>query len=227
MNISFVVAFWGGVLSFFSPCILPLIPIYLSYITGVSMYDVNSSPGRFTVLSKVFFFIIGFSLVFSLLGASISLLGNWLFTYRYLLNRIGGIILIIFGVSFLGLLRLPFLYREVKLNVKVTGGYLGAFIFGFIFALGWTPCVTPILSSILIYASTEDSVYRGFLLLFFYALGIGIPFILVAIFIDSYLKNISKIKKILPYMSSLGGVFLILVGVYMLLGKTISQIFPW
>lgn len=227
MNISFILAFWGGILSFFSPCILPLIPIYLSYITGVSMYEVNTSLGRFNVLSRVVTFVIGFSLVFSLLGASASLLGSWLFTYKDLLNRIGGIVLVIFGISFLGLLKLPFLYREVKLNVRATGGYVGAFIFGFIFALGWTPCVTPILSSILIYASTEDSIYRGFLLLFFYALGIGIPFILVAIFIDAYLRNMSKIKKILPYMSSIGGIFLILVGVYMILGKTISQIFPW
>jgi len=222
---SFLIAFWGGVLSFFSPCILPLIPVYLSYVTGVSMYDRDISDARFTVLGKVLVFVIGFSLVFSLLGASASLLGNWLFTYRDILNRIGGVIIIIFGLSFLGLLKIPFLYREIKPDVKVTGGYLGAFIMGFIFALGWTPCVTPILSSILMYAVTEDSVYRGFLLLFFYALGIGVPFILVALFIDNYLKNISRVKKILPYMSFLGGIFLILIGIYMLSGKMLSQLF--
>lgn len=225
MNISFIIAFWGGILSFFSPCILPLIPVYLSYITGVSMYDINNTNKRFTLLSKILVFVIGFSLVFSLLGASVSFIGNWLFMYKYTLNKIGGVILIIFGLSFTGLLKIPFLYKEVKPNIKITGGYLGAFIFGLIFALGWTPCVTPILSSILMYAVGENSAYRGFLLLLFYALGIGVPFILIGIFIDSYLKNMSKFKKILPYMSYIGGIFLILIGIYMVLGKTLSQIF--
>lgn len=223
MNVSFLLAFWGGIISFFSPCILPLVPAYLSYISGVSLQELSSS--RRTLVIKVLIFIFGFSLFFSLLGASASFLGNWLFIYRDLLNRIGGVILIIFGVSFLGFVKLPFLYRETRINLKITGGYIGAFLLGLVFALGWTPCVTPILSSIFLYATKEESVSKGTLLLFSYALGMGIPFFLVAWFIDVFLKNTSKIKKVLPYISYVSGVFLIFMGTFLLFGKMFSQIF--
>ncbi|MGC8970801.1 MAG: cytochrome c biogenesis CcdA family protein [bacterium] len=223
MNISLLLAFWGGIISFFSPCILPLVPLYLSYISGISLQELSSS--RKTLILKVLVFIFGFSIFFSLLGASASFLGNWLLIYRDLLNRIGGIILILFGISFLGILKIPFLYREARINLKTTGGYLGAFLLGFVFALGWTPCVTPILSSIFLFATREESVHRGILLLFSYALGIGIPFILVALFIDVFLRNTSRIKKVLPYLSFISGIFLIVMGVFMLLGKIFSQIF--
>ncbi|MBC7321495.1 sulfite exporter TauE/SafE family protein [bacterium] len=223
MNISFLLAFWGGVISFFSPCILPLVPVYLSYISGVSLQEMTSS--RRTLIIKVLIFVLGFSIFFSLLGASASFLGSWLFVYRDLLSRIGGVILIIFGISFLGLMRIPFLYREARINLKGTGGYLGAFLLGLVFAVGWTPCVTPILSSIFLYATREESVYRGILLLFFYALGIGVPFFLVALFIDVFLKNTNRIRRILPYVSYISGIFLILMGVFLLFGKMFSQIF--
>lgn len=223
MDVSFLLAFWGGIISFFSPCILPLVPVYLSYISGVSLQELTSS--RKVLIIKVSIFIFGFSIFFSLLGASASFLGNWLFIYRDLLNRIGGLILIIFGISFLGLLKFPFLYREAKINLKVTGGYLGAFLLGLVFAIGWTPCVTPILSSIFLYATREESVYKGVLLLFFYALGIGVPFFLVALFIDVFLKNIGRVRRILPYVSYISGIFLILMGMFLLFGKMFSQIF--
>jgi len=223
MSISLFLAFWGGIISFFSPCILPLVPLYLSYISGISLQELTSS--RKTLIFKVLVFILGFSIFFSLLGASASFLGNWLLIYRDLLNRIGGVILILFGISFLGILKIPFLYREARINLKTTGGYLGAFLLGFVFALGWTPCVTPILSSIFLFATREESLYRGILLLFSYALGIGIPFILVAFFIDTFLKNTSRIKKVLPYVSFVSGIFLIVIGVFMLFGKMLSQIF--
>jgi len=216
-------AFWGGIISFFSPCILPLIPVYLSYISGVSVSQLVTS--RKAVLVKVLIFVLGFSTFFSLLGGSASMLGSWLLVYRDLLNRVGGVILIIFGVSFLGILKIPFLYRETRITLRATGGYLGAFLLGFVFALGWTPCVTPILSSIFLYATREESVYRGILLLFFYALGIGLPFILVAIFIDSFLRNTARIKKVLPYVSFISGIFLIGMGLLMVFGKMLSQIF--
>jgi len=223
MYVSFLLAFWGGIISFFSPCILPLIPVYLSYISGVSVSQLVTS--RKAVLVKVLIFVLGFSIFFSLLGGSASMLGSWLLVYRDLLNRVGGVILIIFGVSFLGILKIPFLYRETRITLRATGGYLGAFLLGFVFALGWTPCVTPILSSIFLYATREESVYRGILLLFFYALGIGLPFILVAIFIDSFLRNTARIKKVLPYVSFISGIFLIGMGLLMVFGKMLSQIF--
>jgi cytochrome c-type biogenesis protein len=223
MYVSFLLAFWGGIISFFSPCILPLIPVYLSYISGVSVSQLVTS--RKAVLVKVLIFVLGFSTFFSLLGGSASMLGSWLLVYRDLLNRVGGVILIIFGVSFLGILKIPFLYRETRITLRATGGYLGAFLLGFVFALGWTPCVTPILSSIFLYATREESVYRGILLLFFYALGIGLPFILVAIFIDSFLRNTARIKKVLPYVSFISGIFLIGMGLLMVFGKMLSQIF--
>lgn len=223
MNLSFLLAFWGGIISFFSPCILPLIPIYLSYISGVSIQELSFS--RKTLVIKVVIFILGFSLFFSLLGVSASFIGGWLFIYRELLNRIGGVILIVFGISFLGFIKIPFLYREARIKLKVTGGYIGAFLLGFVFALGWTPCVTPILSSIFLYATKEESLYRSVLLLFLYALGIGIPFFLVALFIDTFLKNTSKLRKMLPYLSYVSGLFLIFMGILLLYGKTFSQIF--
>jgi len=223
MYVSFLLAFWGGIISFFSPCILPLIPVYLSYISGVSVSQLVTS--RKAVLVKVLIFVLGFSTFFSLLGGSASMLGSWLLVYRDLLNRVGGVILVIFGVSFLGILKIPFLYRETRITLRATGGYLGAFLLGFVFALGWTPCVTPILSSIFLYATREESVYRGILLLFFYALGIGLPFILVAIFIDSFLRNTARIKKVLPYVSFISGIFLIGMGLLMVFGKMLSQIF--
>jgi cytochrome c-type biogenesis protein len=223
MYVSFLLAFWGGIISFFSPCILSLIPVYLSYISGVSVSQLVTS--RKAVLVKVLIFVLGFSTFFSLLGGSASMLGSWLLVYRDLLNRVGGVILIIFGVSFLGILKIPFLYRETRITLRATGGYLGAFLLGFVFALGWTPCVTPILSSIFLYATREESVYRGILLLFFYALGIGLPFILVAIFIDSFLRNTARIKKVLPYVSFISGIFLIGMGLLMVFGKMLSQIF--
>ncbi|MCX7796048.1 MAG: cytochrome c biogenesis protein CcdA [bacterium] len=223
MNISFLLAFWGGIVSFFSPCILPLVPVYLSYISGVSLQELSSS--KRTLMIKVVIFILGFSLFFSFLGASASFLGNLLFFYRDLLNRIGGVILIIFGISFLGLIKIPFLYREARINFKATGGYIGAFLLGLVFALGWTPCVTPILSSIFLYATKEESIYRGILLLFFYALGIGMPFFLVTLFIDLFLRNMVRIRKILPYISYISGIFLIIMGVLLLYGKMLSQIF--
>jgi cytochrome c-type biogenesis protein len=197
--------------------------VYLSYISGVSVSQLVTS--RKAVLVKVLIFVLGFSTFFSLLGGSASMLGSWLLVYRDLLNRVGGVILIIFGVSFLGILKIPFLYRETRITLRATGGYLGAFLLGFVFALGWTPCVTPILSSIFLYATREESVYRGILLLFFYALGIGLPFILVAIFIDSFLRNTARIKKVLPYVSFISGIFLIGMGLLMVFGKMLSQIF--
>lgn len=224
-NISSLLAFWGGIISFFSPCILPLIPLYISYISGVSSYSLSIERSRFFVITRVLVFILGFSLVFTALGASASFIGNWLMSYREIFLRIGGIILIIFGISFLGVLKMPFLYREFKINIKGIGGYFGAFLLGMVFALGWTPCVTPILSSILIFAATENSISRGMWLLFMYALGLGIPFIIVAIFFEKYLKSASRIRKLIPYISFGGGIFIIIVGILMLSGKMFTQIF--
>jgi cytochrome c-type biogenesis protein len=224
-SISFLLAFWGGIVSFFSPCILPLIPLYISYISGVSSYSPEIEHSRSFLIARVLVFVLGFSFVFMALGASASFIGNWIMNYREIFLRAGGIILIIFGVSFLGVFKIPFLYREFKINIKGVGGYLGAFILGMTFALGWTPCVTPILSSILIFAATEDSVYKGMWLLFIYALGLGIPFIVVAIFWERYVKNVSRIRRFIPYISFVGGIFIIIVGILMLSGKMFTQIF--
>ncbi|MGC9063693.1 MAG: cytochrome c biogenesis CcdA family protein [bacterium] len=224
-NISLLVAFWGGIISFFSPCILPLIPLYISYISGVSSYSSEIRRSRSFLITRVLVFVLGFSLIFTILGASASFIGNWIMNYSGIFLRIGGIILIIFGVSFLGILKIPFLFREFKINIKGIGGFFESFLLGMTFALGWTPCVTPILSSILILAATQTSIYKGMMMLFVYALGLGIPFIVVAIFWERYIANASKIRRIIPYISFIGGVFIIVVGIFMVLGRMFTQIF--
>jgi len=182
-KVSLLMAFGGGLLSFFSPCVLPVIPSYISYITGISFEDLTGEQDRrrirMVTLKNSLLFIAGFSFVFILLGASSSFLGSVLFEYQEAVRKIGGVLIVIMGCYIAGILKIGFLSRDKRLHLRnKPAGLLGSFLVGIAFAAGWTPCIGPILGSILLYAGTAGSVASGIELLTAYALGLGLPFLL-------------------------------------------------
>jgi cytochrome c-type biogenesis protein len=210
-------ALGAGILSFLSPCVLPIFPSYLSFITGLSFSElsgsVNNIRTRRAIILNALCFIFGFSLVFMSLGASFSLLGQLLFDYQQILRKVGGVMVILFGLYIAGFLKFPFLTRTFQFELKDRpAGYLGAFIVGVTFAAGWTPCVGPILGSILLYASTAKTAYTGIMMLGAYSLGLAIPFFLSALALNRFLDYFDRYKRLIPVVSTVGGVFLVFVG---------------
>jgi len=211
-NISFLMAFSAGVLSFISPCVLPLVPAYLAYMSGISLK--GSGDIRNITFANSASFILGFSIIFVMLGATATILGSALYGYRDLIRQAGGVIVIVLGVYITGILKLPFLDMERKLQIKhKPAGLIGSFLVGVTFAVGWTPCVGPILASILLMASTAKSVYLGIMLLIFYSLGLGVPFLLSSLAINSFLVYFERVKKYLWLINYISGIFLIIIGV--------------
>jgi len=223
-SISPFVAFGAGILSFFSPCVLPLIPAYISFVTGLSLDKLREPDGTTTKnLKKVFWetvlFVAGFSLVFVALGASVTFLGNFLLAKRGIIKIIGGLIIIVLGLHIIGLLKIKYLQYEKRMHLKTKPAtLLGSFIVGVVFALGWTPCIGPILGGILTMAATEEHIHQGVLLLSCYSLGLGIPFILTSLFIGGFLSFFTKIKKHFGLISIISGGLLIAVGLWILIG---------
>lgn len=221
-QLSVAVAIGAGALSFLSPCVLPIFPSYLSFVTGLSLQDIQVGRARGTrrrlVLGAVAF-ILGFSLVFVSLGASFSLLGNLLYDYQGVIRRVGGALIIVFGLQVVGWLRVPFLLRERRLELRRRpAGYLGAFLAGVAFAAGWTPCVGPILGSVLSLASTADTAGTGTLLLAAYSLGLAVPFFLSALAVDRFFAVFDRFKGFLPVVNAVAGTVLILVGALLATG---------
>ncbi|MFW6273655.1 MAG: cytochrome c biogenesis CcdA family protein [Halanaerobium sp.] len=217
-DISFIAALTAGLLSFFSPCILPLIPSYLSYLVG----DYAKAKEKNTNLSLIITslsFITGFTLIFILMGLSATFLGKFLIRNQRILSSLGGIIIIVFGLHLTGIIEISYFYREKKLELPafLKGNYK-AFAMGIILALGWTPCIGPILSSILITAGTRTNIFSGGLLLFFYALGLAVPFFLTALFMDYLLPRFKAFNKHLPLVNKVTGLLLIIFGILMLTG---------
>jgi cytochrome c-type biogenesis protein len=211
------VALGAGILSFLSPCVLPIFPSYLSFVTGLSFGELSGSVDnvktRRAIVLNALCFILGFSVVFMSLGASFSLLGRLLFDYQQILRKVGGVLVILFGLYIAGFLKLPFLSRTVRVELHDRpAGYLGAFIVGVTFAAGWTPCVGPILGSILLYASTAKTAETGVLMLGAYSLGLAIPFFLSALALNRFLNYFDQLKHLVPLMSAVGGIFLVVVG---------------
>ncbi|MCK8816815.1 cytochrome c biogenesis protein CcdA [Natroniella sulfidigena] len=208
-EVSITIAFLAGLLSFLSPCILPLVPAYLSYITGSSA----SEQDRTFVFVRAVGFVIGFSIIFILLGASASYLGQLFARYRRLLTRISGIIIILFGLHILGVFEIKLLYREFRANKpqEVTS-WFGSMLVGISFATGWTPCVGPVLASILLYAGTSQTIGMGVLLLGSYSLGLGIPFLLAAVMVDKFATSSTRFNKYLPLIERISGIILIIFG---------------
>lgn len=211
-------ALTAGAASFLSPCVLPLVPGYLSIISGVSAEDLSKSPrGSAAVkdaLKAAVFFVLGFALLFTALGASASLLGGLLGRHRLLLERIAGIVMAVFGLHLMGLVPIKILYYEKRLfAADRAAGPWGAFVMGLAFAFGWTPCIGPILASILALATTQETALRGAFLLFVYSLGLGMPFLLAAAAMGAFLKFVARFKKLLRYSEIAAGAVLTAVGV--------------
>jgi len=218
-------AFSAGLLTFLSPCILPLIPAYISFITGVSIDELASVEGERTyVNSRVFIemvlFIFGFSLIFILLGASASYIGRFLLSHLRILRLAGGILVILFGLYMMGLFDIRVLEYERRIHLRVKpANLLGSLIVGMVFALGWTPCAGPILATLLTYAGTRETVGEGVLLLSCYSLGLGIPFLLSGLAINLFLRGLKKIKRYARVISLVTGGLLVLFGILILTGK--------
>ena len=220
-EVSVAIAFSAGFLSFISPCVLPLVPSYITYITGVSFKDMADAAARarlrWVTIAHSLLFISGFSVVFILMGASASFLGGLLSEYQFWIEKVGGILIIILGIQFTGLITLPFLQVEKRFELgKKPLGYLGSFLVGLIFAAGWTPCIGPILSTILLYASTTKSFSTGIVLLTAYSIGLGVPFFVSSLAFNSFLSAFNRIKKYMRVVTIVSGCFMIAIGILFL-----------
>ena len=210
-----MIAFTAGLLSFLSPCVLPLIPSYITFITGLSLDDVTKA--RRAALTHGVLFVIGFSLIFLALGATASVLGRLMFSQRDWLAKVGGVIIIIFGLYLLGVLNIGVFGRERRVHLAdKPAGYFGTLLVGIAFGAGWTPCIGPILGSILVYTGSTADFSRGLSLLSFYSLGLAIPFLLSAIAIERFIKTFQRLKRQMVWVSRASGVLMIGIGVLML-----------
>lgn len=214
-SIGFSISFTAGVLSFLSPCVLPLIPSYVSFITGMSLDDMQRS--RRTTLVHALLFVTGFTLVFLALGATATVMGRLLHQQRDWVGRVGGVLVIVLGLYLLGAFNIGAFARERRMHIaNKPVGYLGTVLVGMAFAAGWTPCIGPILGGVLTYTASSSDLNRGLLLLFAYSLGLAVPFVLAAVMIDRFMTLFQKYRGALVWMSRISGVLLIAVGVLMI-----------
>jgi cytochrome c-type biogenesis protein len=213
-------SFAAGVVSFLSPCILPLVPAYLCFLAGASLDSLNkgANVARWRVVGRAAAFVTGFSLIFIALGASASTLGQLISDRLALLSQIAGIIIVLLGLHMLGVFRLVPLMREARFRSNQPAGLLGALVVGLAFGFGWTPCVGPVLASILLLATSEDTVWHGTALLTAYAAGIGVPFLLAAIFTGSFLRWFSRFRGKLGAIEKVMGAALVATGVFIFSG---------
>jgi cytochrome c-type biogenesis protein len=219
-----IFSFINGLFSFASPCILPLVPSYVSYITGISYDDLVNPASRAknmrTTLLHSLLFVLGFSLIFVLLGATASLAGRVLSEHLDTIRIIGGVFIILMGVFVMDVVKIPFLQQDTRLHLKTRpAGYLGTLIVGIVFGAGWTPCTGPFLGSVLTMAMETNTVGKGMVLLTFYSLGLGIPFVLSAIAISAFLSTFSKLRQYLKVVKIVSGVVLIIMGVLLITNK--------
>ncbi len=213
-----LVAAAAGVLSFLSPCVLPIVPPYLAFMAGASM-DEAEDRGRPRMLRAAAFFVLGLSTVFLLLGLAASALGRALLAWQEQLTMLAGAVIILFGLHFLGILRIPLLVREARFEARGEAGTaLGAYLFGLAFAFGWTPCIGPVLGAILSLAIQSGSTARGLLLMAAYAAGLGIPFLLTALFLSRAIGVMSGLKRHMAAVERVTGTLLVVVGILMLTG---------
>ena len=215
-------AFLAGLVSFLSPCVLPMVPGYVSYVAGKSLEEVRtvqSFRSRLEILSLSGSFVVGFSLVFIALGAGATAVGRYLLLYRYEANLVAGFIIVLCGLQLMGLLRLNWLSRDWRLNLDAARGTpLGSFLLGMAFAFGWTPCIGPILGAILTVSATTLNVEQGIALLSIYSLGLAIPFLLVAAFTQSFMGRLRRLGSMGAILHKVSGGLLAVVGVAMMTG---------
>jgi cytochrome c-type biogenesis protein len=219
-NVSIPLAFMGGILSFVSPCVLPLVPSYISFVTGISFEELNDDAAPKELKKVIIFnslmFILGFSTVFVVvLGASAQIFGNVFMQYEHVVRKVGGIVIILLGIHIIGIINIKILQREKKLHFfgDKPAGFLGSFLVGMGFAAGWTPCIGPILSAIFTVAATSESKWAGVILFMAYSLGLAIPFMLTSLGISTFLKHFNKVKRHMKLISVITGLFLIVTGV--------------
>lgn len=217
-SVSYFMAFTAGLFSFISPCVLPVVPSYLCYITGLSFEDLTDeteSPKivKWMIIKNSLMFIGGFSLVFILFGATATSLGQFLHMYQAAIRKIGGAVVVLFGLYIMGILKLSFLMADKRIHLQdKPAGLIGSFIVGVAFASGWTPCVGPILGTILLYASTSGSVSTGIFLLSAYSLGIGLPLFILSFGFNSFLAAYKKLIPYMKYINIISGAFMIFIG---------------
>jgi cytochrome c-type biogenesis protein len=232
-ELSIPIAFVAGLVSFLSPCVLPLVPGYISMLSGATIEELKSgtSPALMSrILRNSISFVLGFSIVFVTLGASATAVGKFLLAQRATFNLVAGIIVIVFGLHLTGLVKIPLLYRQARLDTGVPRrGLVGAFLMGFAFAFGWTPCIGPILTAILALAAQRHTVFQGMFLLAVYSAGLAIPFLLTSVGLGQFLKVYGGFRKHLRMVEVGSGVLLIAIGVLMATNKftVISRYFSF
>ena len=229
-DVSIPAAFIAGIISFLSPCVLPLVPPYLIYLTGATIervaQDRQAVASRRAVMLSALMFVLGFSSVFVALGASASFIGGLIRAWSAQLSIVAGVVIIIMGLHFLGLTRIGFLMREGRATMSKPVGLWGAYVMGLAFAFGWTPCIGPILAAILSVAAAEATVTKGAGLLAIYSAGLGIPFLLAAVMIDQFSSLLARLKRHLATVERAMGVLMVLTGIGFLTG-TMSSISIW
>jgi len=217
-NVNILIAFWGGIISFFSPCIIPIIPAYISYTAGGNINSHNNFKKiNFT---RTIGFILGFSIVFILLGASATFLGSFLNQNLSLFRTASGIFIIFFGLYMLSIIKIGFLSRKHGFKTpKRKNNLISSILMGMAFGAGWTPCIGAVLGSILIFAGSQSNIAEGIILLSFYSLGLSIPFIITSLLLGYFTKYIEKIEKFSFYLNKIGGIILVLLGILIALNK--------
>jgi cytochrome c-type biogenesis protein len=234
MDFSLIIpSFIAGILTFLAPCTLPLLPGYLAFISGTSLQDLQDPEKAPAIKRKIFlngvFFVLGFSALFVLFGATLGLLGASFAVYRIWLTKIGGVLVIIFGLFMLGLFKLPALNEEHRFKLPsflTVGKKSSSFVMGAAFAVGWSPCVGPVLGAVLVLASTTATVGQGAFLLAIFSAGLAIPFLLVALGIGKAAQRLAAINKYLKWVSIIGGIFLIGIGI-LLLTNNMALLISW
>jgi cytochrome c-type biogenesis protein len=220
VEVGIAIAFTAGLLSFLSPCVLPLVPSYLTFVTGMSLEDLQEGVNRRATFVHSVLFVLGFSTIFVLLGAAASFLGQFFRYYEVWIARIGGLIIIVLGLHLAGVLRLTPLMREKRVHLADKPvGYLGTLGVGIAFGAGWTPCIGPILGAILTYGFSQDTMWAGVGLLSVYSLGLAVPFLLAALALDGFLQVFKRFRRWMPVVEKASGVLLIVLGLLLLTGR--------
>jgi cytochrome c-type biogenesis protein len=216
-SVGVLVTFLAGILSFLSPCVLPLVPSYVSFITGLSLDELGER--RWVAFTHALLFVSGFTLIFLLLGASATQLGRFLNYNQVWLERIGGLLIIVFGLYLLGAIRWGPLSQERRVHMQNKPvGYLGSLLVGVAFGAGWTPCIGPILGSILMYTGAKATLGQGIALLFAYSLGLAVPFLVAALAVEKFIDWFKKFRKYIPLTTKIAGGILVFVGVLLVSG---------